>query len=94
MTKMLQFGVIQSSQFSWAAAPVLIRKKDGSVHYCIDFRALNERTRKDAFPLPRIEECLDTLNGSMYDRTIDMASTYWQINIAPQDRHKTACVTF
>ena len=93
LKKMLQFGVIQSSQSSWAAAPVLVRKKDGSVRYCIDFRALNERTRKDAFPLPRIEECLDTLNGSMYYNTLDMASGYWQINIAPQDRHKTAFVT-
>ena len=90
---MLAAGVIQPSSSEWASAPVLVRKKDGTLRYCIDYRALNARTVKDAFPLPLIEECLDTLQGSMYFSCLDMASGYWQISMKPEDRPKTAFVT-
>ncbi len=93
LKKMLDAGVIQPSESEYASAPVLIRKKDGSVRYCIDYRQLNHRTVKDAFPLPLIEECLDTLNGSVYFSSLDMASGYWQIPMNPVDRHKTAFLT-
>ena len=93
LKKMLQFGVIQPSQSNWASAPVLVRKKDKSVRYCVDYRALNDRMVKDAFPLPRIEECLDALNGTQYFSTLDLASGYWQIKIDPEDSHKTAFIT-
>ena len=58
---MLTAGVIQPSTSEWASAPVLFRKKDGTVRWCIDYRTLNDRTAKDCFPLPIIEDCLDSL---------------------------------
>jgi hypothetical protein len=90
---MLEAGVVGESNSDWSAAPVLVRKRDGKVRYCVDFRPLNNVTVKDAFPLPLIEECLDTLSGTEYFSTLDMASGYWQISIAPEDRHKTAFCT-
>ena len=90
---MLKAGVIQPSTSEWASAPVLVRKKDGSLRYCIDYRPLNSRTIRDCFPLSLIEDCLDTLNGTHYFSSVDMASGYWQISIRPEDRPKTAFVT-
>ena len=63
--KMLDAGVIQPSISEWALAPVLIRKRDGGVRWCIDYRALNSVTVKYAFPLPLIDECLDTFAGNI-----------------------------
>ena len=91
--KMLQYRVIQTSVSEWASAPVLIRKKYLSVRYCIDYRSLNAKTVKDAFPLPRIEECLDMLQGVRFYSTLDLASGYWQLELEPEDRHKTAFTT-
>ena len=93
LQSMLAAGVIEPSQSEWASAPVLVRKKDGSLRYCVDFRDLNARTVRDVFPLPLIDECLDTLAGTQYFSTLDMASGYWQISIDPADRHKTAFLT-
>ena len=61
LLKMLDAGVIQRSVSDWASSPVLIIKRDGSERWSIDYRALNDRTIKDTFPLPIIEDCLDTL---------------------------------
>lgn len=93
MNHMLDAGVIQPSNSAWASAPVLIRKKYGSVRYCIDYRQLNLRTVKDVFPLPLIEECLDTLVGACFFSSLDMASGYWQIRMKPEDSQKTAFLT-
>ena len=71
----------------------MVRKKDGTVRYCIDFRALNLKTVKDLFPLPSISLCLDQLSKNMFFSTLDMASGYWQIEIDEKDRHKTAFIT-
>lgn len=90
---MLDAGVIQPSSSDWASAPVLVRKKDGSMRSCIDYRALNKKTVKDCYPLPIIEDCLDTLQGTEYFATLDMASGYYQIMIDKADRHKTAFIT-
>ena len=90
---MLDAGVIQESTSEWASVPVLVRKRDGSVRYCVDFRGINSLSVKDSYPLPLIEECLDTLSGVQYFNCLDMAAGYWQISIAPEDRHKTAFVT-
>ena len=89
----LQHGIIQPSQANWALAPVLIRKQDGNVRYCIDYHALNACTIKDTFPLPLIEECLDMINGVRHYCTLDLASGYWQLNLNEADRHKTAFIT-
>ena len=93
LDKILKAGVIQPSTSEWASAPVLVRKKDGTVRWCIDYRALNDRTIKDCFPLPIIEDCLDSLQGTTTFSTLDLASGYYQIELEPNDRKKTAFIT-
>lgn len=93
LNSMIEHGVIRPSFSAWASPPVLVRKRDGSVRYCVDFRRLNDITKKDVFPLPLIEECVDALAGSKYFSTLDMASGYWQIRVEEEDKPKTAFVT-
>ncbi|XP_013381256.1 uncharacterized protein LOC106152279 [Lingula anatina] len=93
LNKMLKAGVIQESTSDWAAAPVLIRKRDGSVRWCIDYRALNNVTVKDTYPLPLMEDCLDTLSGKTWFSKLDANSAYWQIKVKKEDRKKTAFIT-
>jgi hypothetical protein len=93
LDKMISAGVIQPSSSDWASAPVLVRKKDGSVRWCVDYRALNKVTIKDTYPLPLIEECLDTLVGNQWFSKLDANAAYWQINIHPDDQKKTAFIT-
>jgi hypothetical protein len=93
LTDMLETGVIQPSTSEWASAPVLVRKKSGEVRYTVDFRKLNAKTRKDSYPLPLISECTDMLAGNIWFHTLDLNAGYWQIEIDPQDRHKTAFLT-
>ena len=90
---MLDTGIITESSSDWASAPVLVRKKDGTLRYCVDFRKLNDRTVKGLFPLPSISQCIDQLSGKKYFSTLDMASGYWQIESDEKDRHKTAFIT-
>lgn len=90
LQQMINKGIIQPSISEYAARPVLVRKKDGSIRYCIDYRGLN----KDAFPsVPNINECLDTLRGCTLLSSLDMAAGYWQVEISEKDRHKTAFTT-
>ena len=93
LKKMLDAGVIVESNSEYAHPVCLVRKKDGSVRWCIDMRKLNFYTVKDCFPIPRIEQCLDTLCGNRYFSTLDLLSGYWQIAIHPEDRKKTAFLT-
>ncbi|PIK45092.1 hypothetical protein BSL78_18045 [Apostichopus japonicus] len=93
LDKMLRQGVIEPSNSAWSLPVVLVKKKDGSLRYCIDYRKLNNVTTKDSYPLPRIDDSLDTLAGSKWFSTLDLASGYWQVEVAEQDRHKTAFVT-
>ena len=93
LEKMIKAGVIEPSTSEWASAPVLIRKRDGSVRWCVDYRALNSVTIKDVFPLPLIEECLDTLAENACFSKLDANSAYWQVRVKEADRKKTAFVT-
>ena len=93
LKSMKDAGVIEPSNSEWASPPVLVRKKDNSWRYCFDFWALNAVTVKDAYPLPQINDCIDGLAKKELFCTLDMNSGYWQIPIAPEDRHKTAFIT-
>ena len=76
---MLDAGVIRPSNSPWCNAVVLVRKKDGSLRFCIDFRKLNSLTVKDSHPLPRICEMLESLAGAAHYSTFDMNSGFWQV---------------
>lgn len=93
LQSMLKAGVITPSASEWAAPVVLVRKKDGGVRWCVDYRCLNSLTIKDAYPLPKIEECLDVLGGATMFTTLDLQSGYWQIAVDDKDRQKTAFIT-
>ena len=90
LKEMLDAEAIRGSQSSFSSNVVLVRKKDGVLRFCIDFRKLNNRTIRDAYYLPRIEETIDTLSGSQYFSTLDLRSGYWQVGIKETDKHKTA----
>ena len=72
---------------------LLIKKKDGSWRFCIDYRRLNTATVKDAYPLPRIDDALDQLAEAKWFHTLDLASGYWQVAMNPDSREKTAFCT-
>ena len=91
--KMQELGVIEPSNSPWSSPPVLVKKKDNSFRFCLDYRKLNSLTKRDAHPLPRIDDCLDALAGATWFCTLDLSAGYWQIAMAPQDKEKTAFST-
>ncbi|KRZ65375.1 Retrovirus-related Pol polyprotein from transposon, partial [Trichinella papuae] len=93
LDEMLRRDVIEPSSSPWASPIVLVKKKDGSCRFCVDYRQLNNLTRKDAHPLPRIDDTLDALAGAQWFSTLDLASGYWQDEVEQQDREKTAFTT-
>lgn len=93
LQNMLTSGVVRESASPWAAPIVLVKKKDGNWRFCVDYRKLNALTQKDAYPLPRIEEALTGLKSARWYSTLDLASGYWQVEMHPIDREKTAFTT-
>ena len=86
-------GVIRKSTSPWASPICLVRKRSGKIRPCVDYRRLNEITVKDAFPLPRISDCLDAVAGAQYFSTFDMTSGFHQVKIKESDIPKTAFCT-
>ena len=71
----------------------MVRKKDNSWGFCVDYRKLNSVTHRGAYPLPRIDATLDALSGFSLFSTLDLASGYWQVKVAEPDKEKTAFST-
>ena len=92
MEDMKSKGVIEKSYSLWSSPVVLVRK-DGGLRFCVDYRRLNGVTKKDCFPLPRIDDTLDTLAGAKWFSTLDLKSGYWQVTLHPEDKEKTAFST-
>ena len=91
--RLLDMGLISPSVSPWASPVVMVKKKDNSWRFCIDYRRLNNVTKKDSYPLPRIDDTLDALGGSRWFSTLDLASGYWQVEMDPADSEKTAFCT-
>ncbi|GFW22938.1 retrovirus-related Pol polyprotein from transposon 17.6 [Trichonephila clavipes] len=90
LREMQENDIIEPSSSPWASPIVLVSKKDGSTRFSVDYRKLNDVTKKDSYPLPRIDDTLDTLSGHKWFSTLDLKSGYWQVEIHPEDREKTA----
>ena len=85
-----EVGAIRESTSPFSSNVVFDRKKDGTIRFCIDYRKLNQRTTKDAYPIPRIDDTLHPLAGSKFFSTLDLKSGYWQVELRESDKPKTA----
>jgi len=88
--RMRSMGVIEPSNGEWASPVVMVPKPDGSVRFWIDYRKLNLMTVNDAYPIPRMDECIDSLGDARMFSTLDCNEGYWQIPAAEEDKHLTA----
>jgi len=92
--KMLDAGVIEPATSEWASPIVLVPKKDATMRFCVDYRRLNAKTVGDAYPLPRIDDCLDSLGDASIFSTLDCNAGYWQVPVAPEDQDKTTFTSY
>ncbi|KAK3510443.1 hypothetical protein QTP70_006846 [Hemibagrus guttatus] len=90
---LLADGVIEESCSPWVSPVVLVKKKCGTWRFCVDYRRLNSVTIKDSHPLPRVDDTLDALAGAVWFSMLDFSNGYWQVEVAEDDREKTAFTT-
>jgi len=90
---MLEHDVIEPAASPWCSNVVMVHKQDGTMRLCIDYRKLNALTTKDKFLLPKIDSCLDTLNGCEFFSSCNLRWGYWQTEVDDHDHDKTAFVT-
>ena len=90
LTEMIEAGTIRPSNTPYSSNVVIVRKKDDTIRFCIEFRKLNNKTVKDAYAIPRVEDTLHLFAGAKYFTKLDLRSGYWQVEINEKDKHKTA----
>jgi Reverse transcriptase (RNA-dependent DNA polymerase) len=88
--RMLDAGVIEESEAEWSAPVVLVAKHDGSTRFCVDYRRLNAVTKGDVYPLPRLDECIDSMGSGTYFSTLDANAGFWQIPLDEASKDKTS----
>src|SRR5436853_3847716 len=86
-------GIIRKSKSPWASPVVVVDKKDSTKRFCVDYRKLNKITKIDRYPLPRIDELLETFRTASWFTTLDLASGYWQVEMNEKEKEKTAFIT-
>lgn len=91
--RMLKDGVVQPSTSEWGSPVVLAPKADGSLRFCVDYRKVNELSLRDSYPIPRMDECIDSFGDANIFTTLDANCGFWQVPVAKEDIPKTAFVT-
>ncbi|XP_041980261.1 uncharacterized protein LOC121733925 [Aricia agestis] len=90
--KMLKEDVIEECESAWCSPALMVPKPNGSIRFCVDYRRLNAITKADTYPMPRIDELVQSTKRNCYMSTLDLRSSYWQISVHEADRDKTAFV--
>ena len=95
VNEMLEQGIVEPSNSIWHSPVVLVKKKDGSYHFAVDYRQLNKITQPIAHPLPRLESVFEAIGAAdvQYFTSLDLTSSYWQIPIDPSTKFKAAFIT-
>ena len=90
---MMRTGVVCPSRLPWSSPVMLVDKLDGSKRFCVDYHRVNACTKKNRYPIPRVDDSLDLLSGKQLFSSLDLMSVYWQLPIAPDDIEKTVFTT-
>ena len=90
---MLKNDIIEESQSNWSSPCILVPKRDGGFRFCTDFRKVNDKTKSDSFPIPRIADCIDQIGNAKFVSTFDMLKGYWQVPLTQRAREISAFVT-
>jgi len=93
INKMMKLKILEPSHSAWASPVVIVPKKSGKSRFCSDFRRLNNITKKDAYPLTRMEDCLYSLGDAKVFNSLDCTAGYWKVPLRPADREKAAFQT-
>ena len=86
---MSEEGVIELSRSEWAGPVVLVPKKDGTLRFCVEYWRLNALTRRDSYPIPRMDECINSFGDATIFSTLECNSGYWQVEVDEADKDKT-----
>ena len=91
--RLLDAGLIAPSRSQWTSPVVVVEKKNGKKRLCVDYRKLNKVTKRDSYPLPRVDDMLETLSGAQWFSSLDLASGFWQVELDKKDREKSTFIT-